>query len=144
MNDQDTIRLLRGMYAGALADAATQMARAGVLDEVTARKRQEQVSTGAARARQFGVSEPSQVPVFLSDVFRCADWKAEKTGAGFTAETKSCVLCAIAKKMGGARPCEIYCIHPMEGMITGLDPSLRVTVTETLWDGQKCRLEARA
>ena len=143
MNDQDLIRLLRGMYAGALADAATQMERAGVLEQVTARKRQEQMATGAARARQMGLSDPSQVPVVLSGVFRCADWKVEPTDAGFVAETGTCMLCGIAKKMDGARPCEMYCLHPMEGMIRGIDPSLEVTTTETLWDGQKCRLEAR-
>jgi hypothetical protein len=143
MNDQDLIRLLRGMYAGALADAATQMERAGVLEQVTARKRQEQMATGAARARQMGITDPSQVPVVLSDLFRCADWKTAPTEAGFVAETRTCMLCGIAKKMGGARPCEMYCLHPMEGMIRGIDPSLRVTTTETLWDGQMCRLEAR-
>jgi hypothetical protein len=143
MNDQDTIRLLRGMYAGALADAATQMERAGVLAQVTARKREEQASTGAARARQLGLTDPSQVPVVLSAVFRCADWKAERVETGFVAETRTCMLCGLSKKMGGARPCEIYCLHPMEGMIRGIDPSIAVTVTETLWDGQKCRLEAR-
>jgi hypothetical protein len=143
MNDQDTIRVLRGMYAGALADAASQMARAGVLEQVTARKREEQMASGAARARQMGLSDASQVPVVLSEIFRCADWKVDKTAAGFTAETRTCVLCGMAKKMGGARPCEIYCLHPMDGMIRGIDPSLAVTVTETLWDGTTCRMEAR-
>jgi hypothetical protein len=143
MNDQETIRLLRGMYAGALADATTQMARAGVLEQVTARKREEQMATGAARARQMGLTDPLQVPAVLSEVFRCADWKAEPTATGFVAEARTCMLCGLAKKMGGARPCEIYCLHPMEGMIRGIDPSLAVTAPETLWDGQKCRLEAR-
>jgi hypothetical protein len=143
MNDQETLRLIRVMYAGVQADAATQMERSGVLEQVTARKREEQMAGGAARARQLGINESARVPTDLSEIFRCADWKVTPRDAGFAAETRTCMLCAIAKKTGGARPCRISCLDPMEGMIRGLDPSLSVSVSETLWEGSMCRLEAR-
>jgi hypothetical protein len=143
MNEQETLRLLRIMYAGVQADAATQMERSGVLEQVTARKREEQMQGGAARARQLGITEAAGVPTALSEIFRCADWKVTPMDAGFAAETRACMLCAIAKNTGGACPCRISCLDPMEGMIRGLDPSLSVSVFETLWEGKTCRLDAR-
>jgi hypothetical protein len=31
----------------------------------------------------------------------------------------------------------------MEGLIKGLDPELSFTAHETLWEGSRCRIEAR-
>jgi hypothetical protein len=143
MTSQDDVRILQALYAGALADAVVQMGREGILEKVTEMKKPEQLREGADRARRMGMRSASEVPTRGSEIFGCTAWKAEEDDMGFSAETRSCTLCAMTKRMGGPKPCAIYCLNPMEGMIKGLDPSLDFIATETLWEGAKCRIEAK-
>jgi Pyruvate/2-oxoacid:ferredoxin oxidoreductase delta subunit len=136
------VQLLQVIYAGALADSVLQFSKEGILPQVTERKRQEQMATGKMRAAQFGITQPNEVFLKLSEIFACADWKiAESNGDGFAVQSASCKLCAIAKKMGAPSPCRLYCLDPMEGMVKGLKSDAVYTVEETLWDGAKCRVK---
>jgi len=141
MTSDDKVRILQAAYAGALADAVLRMGRDGILTKVTEEKRREQMRTGKAKTEQFGISRPEEVFSRLTDIFGCATWEIKTEDGGFSAETKSCKLCAIAKRMGAAGPCDIYCLDPMEGMVKGLEPDMEFKVAETLWDGSKCRVE---
>lgn len=141
VESDEKIRILQVAYAGALADAVLRMGRDGILPRVTEEKRREQMRTGRARAEQFGISGPEEVFSRLTEIFGCAIWDLTAEKGGFSAETRSCKLCAIAKKMGAPGPCDIYCLDPIEGMIRGLAPDAKFTVAETLWDGSKCRVE---
>jgi hypothetical protein len=143
MDKDKQIQLLQLTYAHVLADATRQFGQEGVLESVTARKRQEQLATGATKAAQFGIATPEAVFTTLSAFFRCANWQISPNGDGFTAETGSCVLCGLAKKMGAPSPCRLYCLDPMEGMVKGLKPAAEFMVEETLWDGTKCRVEVK-
>jgi hypothetical protein len=141
MEIEKKLLILQSVYAAALADSVLRMGQAGILDRVTAKKRQEQMLTGKMRAQQFGVTKPEEVFLKLSEIFDCAHWKIQPAEKGFVAENEVCKLCAMAKKMGAQSPCSIHCLDPMEGMIKGLNPDLKFEVKDTLWTGTKCRVE---
>jgi hypothetical protein len=141
MNDTEKIRMLQTVYAAALADAVLQYGAEGVLESVERRKEPEQMRQGADMARRMGALTPRDVPEAIAGVFGCAAWTVSGDGEAFAAEAKECLLCAMARRMGAPRPCSLYCINPMKGMIRGLDPSLCLTVKETLWDGGRCLVE---
>ena len=140
MDTEKKLKLVQFTYAAVLADATAQFAREGILERVVARKRAEQMAGGQARAAQFGVNAPDQVFTRLSEAFNCAAWSVAPEEGGFVAETPTCTLCAIAKKMNAPAPCALYCLDSMEGMVKGLHPQASFTVEETLWSGEKCRV----
>lgn len=140
MELEEKVKLLQAIYAGALADSVFRMGNEGILEKVTSEKREEQMQTGKYRAVQFGIKNPEEVFFKLSELFGCANWAVESDNADFKAEATKCMLCAIAKKMGAQSPCNIFCLDPMEGMIRGIDPTYSFDVNETLWSGQKCKV----
>jgi len=141
MEQEKKIKVLQMFYAGVLADAVFRMGKEGILDQVTEEKRKEQMSTGQLRASQLGVNNVDEVFTKLSEIFACANWRVEKSDEGFTAEATSCMLCSMAKKLGSASPCRIYCLDAMEGMVKGINPQAGFYVKETLWEGKKCRVD---
>jgi hypothetical protein len=144
MEMNQKVQILQAVYAGALADATLQLGKEGVLAQVTARKREEQLKTGQVRAAQFGITRLEDVFLKLAEVFGCANWSIENnSGNGFTAHSSVCKLCALAKKIGASSPCHLYCLDPMEGMIKGLNPEAKYTVEETLWSGTKCSIKVQ-
>lgn len=143
MEQTQQIKMLQMAYAGVLADAVAQYDNEGVLESVTARKRQGQIAGGAVAARQFGVSAPEEAFTKLAEVFGCANWQITPEADGFMAEATHCMLCGMAKKLHGASPCAIYCLNPMEGMVKGVAPGAKFETLETLWDGQRCRVRVK-
>ena len=117
MDKDRMIQVLQLTYASVIADATNQLGQEGVLDNVVARKRREQLALGGQKAAKFGITSPEQVFTALSSLFRCADWKIEPRDGGFVAATKSCLLCGLAKHAQGPSPCRLYCLDPMEGMV---------------------------
>lgn len=140
MQNEKKIQLLQLTYAAVLADAADQFAKENILQNVIQRKKAEQMATGKMKAEQFGITSPEAVFTRLAEVFNCAVWEIENSEKGFVAETTTCKLCAIAKKIDAPAPCYLYCLDPIEGMVKGLNPHATFTVEETLWDGEKCRV----
>jgi hypothetical protein len=143
MKNEEKLQILQLTYAGVLADAVLQMGREGVLEKVTQQKKKEQMLRGKMNVEQFGITQPEEVFLILSEIFNCASWDIISEPDGFSAEAKACKLCAFAKKIGAQRPCNLYCLDPMEGMVKGLDDNSNFTVRETLWDGQKCKVEVQ-
>ena len=143
MENEEKIQILQLTYAGVLADAVLQMGREGVLEKVTQQKKKEQMLTGKMKAENFGITQPEEVLLRFSEIFNCAKWEIISEPGGFSAEAKACILCGLAKKIGAQKPCNIYCLDPMEGMVKGLDANLNITVHDTLWDGQKCKVEVK-
>jgi|LAHS01.1.fsa_nt_gb predicted ArsR family transcriptional regulator len=140
MELEQKFKLLQAIYAGALADSVLRMGKEGILEKVTSEKREEQMITGKFRTTQFGIEKPEEAFLKLSELFGCANWAVENESGGLTAEATKCMLCAMAKKMGTQCPCNIYCLDPMEGMIRGINPNFTFNVIETLWSGQKCKV----
>lgn len=141
MENEKKIQILQLTYAAVLADAVLRMGREGVLEKVTREKKDEQMLRGKMNAEQFGITHQEDVFLTLSDIFNCAIWEIIPEPGGFSAEAKACKLCGFAKKFGAQKPCNLYCLDPMEGMVKGLDGNLNFIVQETLWDGQKCKVE---
>ena len=137
---EQKLRTLQMYYAAALADSTLRYGKAGILDEVTAHKKTEQMKTGAALAERFSVKEPQDAFLKTADTYGCADWVCEKTSYGFIATASRCMLCAISKKMGEYSPCKIHCLSPMEAMLKGIAPEAGFVVEETLWDSDKCKV----
>jgi hypothetical protein len=117
------------------------LVKEGILEKVTEQKKKEQLALGKLQCERFGIQEPEDVFIRLPEVFNCALWEIQKAKNGFIAESKACRLCTAGKKMGSASPCRIYCLNPMEGMVKGLSPKSTFEVKETLWEGQRCRIE---
>ncbi|GEM_PF-5570774 len=58
MSEDQKLKTLQMYYAAALADSTLRYDKAGILDEVTAQKRMEQMKNGAALVVRFRVKEP--------------------------------------------------------------------------------------
>jgi len=140
MQNEKDIQLLQLTYAAVLADATAQFAKENVLQNVTQRRKAEQMAAGKMKAEQFGITSPAAVFTRLAEVFNCAAWEIRISEKKFVAETTTCKLYAIAKKLNAPAPCYLYCLDPMEGMVKGLNPHATFAVEETLWDGEKCRV----
>lgn len=141
MELEKKVRMLQMAYAGILVDSLRWYTEEGILEKVTTVKRQGQLVTGKQRVEQFGIREPEQVFLQLSDFFNCASWEISKDRGRLLAETKTCMICSMAKKFTTGRPCNIYCLDSMEGMVKAIDPTLQFKVHMTLWDGDKCKVE---
>jgi hypothetical protein len=141
MDFEKRVKILETAYAGIQADAVRYFDKLGVLDQVTKLKKTEQFALGKVQAERFGIEKAEDVFNQLSKVFNCAVWEIKKEEGGFIAESKTCKLCAIAKQMGKASPCHIYCLNPMEGMVKGINNSSVFEVKETLWNGEKCSIK---
>ena len=140
MQNEKDIQLLQLTYAAVLVDVASQLAQENILEKVTQRKKADQAATGKMKAAHFGITSPEAVFTRLTEIFDCASWEIRKMKNEFVAETKTCKLCAIAKKTDSPSPCYLYCLDPMEGMVKGLNPDSTFTVEETLWEGEKCKV----
>lgn len=141
MELEKKIHILQAMYAGALADSVLRMGQEGILEKVTQAKRMEQMQVGRMRAAQLGITCPQEVFKVLSDVFGCANWSITDLDHGFKAVATSCMLCSLAKKLGAQSPCNIYCLDPMEAMVKGTNSSASVSIQETLWQENACKIE---
>lgn len=104
MNSEKKLAVLQQAYAGVLADTVRQFDIAGVLKEVTARKKQEQLKSGRFIAAQLGITKPEDVFARLSEIFNCAKWDVQSSDPGVAAETTACMLAAIAKKDSSTMP----------------------------------------
>ena len=140
MTDEQKLKTVQLYYAAALADSVLRYGRAGILSDVTAQKREEQLSTGVALAERLGVKSPQDAFLKTADIFGCADWVCEDTADGFTAAANHCMLCSISKRMGEYSPCSIYCLSPMEAALKGVAPEAKFNVTATLWDSDMCKV----
>ena len=145
METADHIRLLQLTYAAQLADSVLRYERAGILEQVTADRRARRHGAGAAQAAQLGVTDPAAAFTASAALFGCADWTVADGAVGdeFVATARRCLLCAMVKKAGGASPCHLYCLDPIEDMIEGLAPGAGFDVEETLFEGAECRVRVR-
>jgi hypothetical protein len=148
MEPTQHIRILQLTYAAQLADSVLRYERAGVLEQVTAERREARFGDGATQAAQMGISKPAAAFTTSAELFGCADWTVsaapgedfETPGRDFVASARRCLLCALAKKAGGPSPCRLYCLDPIEALVEGLAPGSGFAVEETLFEGTECRV----
>ncbi len=140
MDKDEHIRILQLAYASVVADMTRLLGDEGVLENVTQRKRVEQMEQGPRKAAQFGITSADLVFTRLSALFGCAEWRVQQLDEGFVAETRSCLLSGLARQMNAPSPCRLYCLDPMEGLVRGVSPGAGFQVEETLWEGDRCRV----
>ncbi len=136
-------KILQLFYAGALADAVSHFQSAGILEEVTHKKKSAQSMAAPGQLKQLAISNPKELFERFSDIFGCIRWEVQQEGEEFTALGKQCLLCAIAKKLGTVQPCNLYCINPFEALLNAMTPSYSLNVEEMLWDGERCRFRVK-
>jgi len=131
---------LQLFYAGLMVDAAANFERFGVLEPVREKKAREQAVAAPGQLAQLGIRTSRELFERFAEIFGCASWVVEeKPSGGVLAQTRGCLACAIAKKRGEGRPCDLYCINPFRGLAAALQPPRHLEVEETLWEGGSCR-----
>ncbi len=143
MNLEMRIKLLETAYNGALVDSIYNYDKNGILDQVTEDKKQVQFLMGPKYVENFVMKKAEDVFLVLKEGFNCADWVIEEKEEGFEAVAKGCKLCGLAKEVKTKKPCDMYCLNPMAGMIKAIDAKLTFNVKETLWHGQVCKIEVK-
>lgn len=97
-----------------------------------------------AAQQALSSSRTEGLPVFgkLSEILGCADWSVGKVDDGYIATAASCKLCALSKKMGGANPCNAWCLDPAFAMITAVTKidAGSLVVESTLMTGDCCKV----
>ena len=141
MEKEKIIPVLQASFIGILADAVYQYGQEGVIDTVTARRKKAQLLNGERNAAFYGLSSLEEVFTVFCEYFDNTKWNIEKTEKGFIAKTKACKLCAMTKKLEAPSPCNIYCLHALEGMVKGIAPHSEYTVHSTLWNSPSCTVE---
>lgn len=134
----DKLKTLQLFYASVMADSVYHYHESGILNLVTEEKRKRQALTAATQLKQLGISTPEELFRFFSNVFGCIQWEYIGNEQEAIAKGSHCLLCSLARKMQTAQPCHIYCINPFREMLMSMEPSHKLTVDETLWNGEKC------
>lgn len=141
MTESERLKTLQLMYAGVLVDAVRQYGSFGILEEVTEKKRIEQELAARDQLSRLGIRTPGELFTVLPEIFGCAAWSPAAQGDGLRVEARSCLMCALAKRLGAPAPCSIYCVNPSAGMAKALTVPHKLTVKSTLWEGSSCVFE---
>lgn len=118
MDAEKALAMLRNIYAASVAETVNTYDRLMVLDTIVKRRKERHAATAPVLNQQLGIETVEEVFGKLSEVFGCADWSVAKVDDGYIATATSCKLCALSKRMGGANPCNGWCLDPMFAMIT--------------------------
>ncbi len=144
MELEKNMGILQNVYATAIAESVNIYANAGILPGVEAQKKARQVQIAPYMIRQLGIVSIDEVFTRLSDIFGCANWVVEKDSEKIVAHATTCKLCALAKKMGTASPCNGWCIDPMTAMIqtiaTNEGYTAFIETNSTLMKDSACKL----
>jgi len=142
MDAEKTLALLRNIYAASIAETANTYDRLMVLDTIVEKRKGRHAQTAPFLNQQLGIETVQEVFVKLSEVFGCADWSVAEVDDGYIATATSCKLCALSKKMGGANPCNGWCLDPMFAMITAATriDARSIVVESTLMTGDCCKV----
>jgi len=138
-NETNALKTLQLFYAGLMVDAAANFEHFGLSEQVERKKAREQALAAPAQLAQLGIRQPRELFERFAALFGCARWEVREENGSTAAETDSCLACAIAKKRGAGRPGDLYCINPFRGLAAGLTPARKLEVSETLWEGARCR-----
>jgi len=142
MDIEKRLAMLQYTYAASIAEAVNTYDKLKVLDAIVKGRKERQAQTAPYLNQQLGIESAEDVFHKLSEIYGCANWSVEKTADGYIATTTSCKLCALSKKMGGANPCNGWCLDPMIAMLSAamkIDAQ-RISVESTLMAGDLCKI----
>ncbi|HOJ10131.1 MAG TPA: hypothetical protein PK733_06010 [Clostridiales bacterium] len=142
MDMEKRFALLQNTYAASIAETVNTYDKLKVLDTIVERRKERQAQTAPFLNQQLGIETVEDVFCKLSEIYGCANWFVEKKDDGYIATAVSCKLCALSKKMGGANPCNGWCLDPMFAMITatGKIDAGSIAVESTLMTGDCCKV----
>lgn len=142
MEIEKRLALLQYTYAAAVAETVNTYEKMQVLDKIVEKRKERQVQSAPLLNQQLGVTSVEEVFNNLSQIYGCANWSVKKTNDGYIATATACKLCALSKKMGGANPCNGWCLDPMLAMITAASGigAEKITVESTLMDQDCCKI----
>ncbi len=142
MDMEKRLSLLQNTYAASIAETVNTYDKLKVLDTIVERRKERQTQAAPFLNQQLGIKTVEDVFDKLSEIYGCANWLVERTDDGYVATAVSCKLCALAKKMGGANPCNGWCLDPMFAMITATGKSDvgSIAVESTLMTGDCCKV----
>ena len=142
MEIEKRLALLQYTYAAAVAETVNTYEKMQVLDKIVEKRKERQAQAAPLLNQQLGVTSVEDVFNNLSQIYGCANWSVEKTDNGYSATATACKLCALSKKMGGANPCNGWCLDPMLAMITAASGigAEKITVESTLMDNDCCKI----
>ncbi len=142
MDIEKRFALLQNTYAASIAETANTYDKLKMLDTVVEKRKERQAQTAPYLNQQLGIQSFEDVFYTLSEIYGCANWSVKKTEDGYVATATSCKLCALSKKMGGANPCNGWCLDPMLAMLSdvGKIDSKHIAVESTLMAGDCCKV----
>ena len=142
MDIEKRLALLQNTYAASIAETVNTYDKLQVLETIVERRKERQAQRATFLNQQLGIEIVEDVFGKLSEIYGCANWSVEKKDDGYIATAISCKLCALAKKMGGANPCNGWCLDPMFAMITAIEKTdvESIVVESTLMAGDCCKV----
>jgi hypothetical protein len=142
MEIEKRLTMLQNTYAASVAETVNTYERLGKLDAIVESRKTRQTQTAPYLNQQLGIKSVEDVFYTLSEIYGCANWTVQKTENGYVAIANTCKLCALSKKMGGANPCDGWCLDPMIAMISDLckTDSKQITVESTLMSSDCCKI----
>ena len=140
MDIEKRLALLQNTYAASIAETVNTYDKLKVLNTIVESRKK-------GRHRQHLLNQQLGIETGgcfcrLSEIYGCAHWLVERTDDGYVATTASCKLCALSKKMGGANPCNGWCLDPMFAMISAASKvdAESIAVKSTLMTGDCCKV----
>lgn len=142
MDIEKRLALLQNTYAASIAETVNTYDKLKVLNTIVESRKERQAQTAPFLNQQLGIETVEDVFCRLSEIYGCAHWLVERTDDGYVATTASCKLCALSKKMGGANPCNGWCLDPMFAMISAASKvdAESIAVKSTLMTGDCCKV----
>ena len=142
MEIKKKVTILQNTYAASIAEAVNTYDKLNVLETIVEKRKERQAQTAPYLNEQLGIESVEDVFCTLSEIYGCANWTVEKTVEGYVATATSCKLCALSKKMGGANPCNGWCLDPMFAMINaaGKIDAGSIAVESTLMNDDCCKV----
>ena len=142
MEIEKRLAMLQNTYAASIAETVNTYDKLKVLETIVGKRKDRQAQTAPYLNQQLCIESIEDVFYKLSGIFGCANWTVEKTGDGYVATATSCKLCALSKKMGGANPCDGWCLDPMIAMLSAAFKGDigRITVEGTLMNDDRCKV----
>jgi len=142
MEIEKRLTILQNTYAASVAETVNTYEKFKELETIVEKRKERQTQTAPYLNQQLGIKSVEDVFYTLSEIYGCANWSVQRTEDGYVAIATSCKLCALSKKMGGANPCNGWCLNPMIAMITALGEinAKNIAVESTLMAEDCCKV----
>ena len=145
MEIEKKLAMLQNTYAASVAETVNTYDKLKALEAIVERRKERQAQTASYLNQQLGIQSIEDVFYTLSEIYGCANWAVERNEDSWVAVVTACKLCALSQKMGGANPCNGWCLDPMIAMIcdVGRIGEERITVESTLMNDTCCKVSIR-